>query len=196
MARRILHTVILLLAAACCATAGTADDEVKRNRDSALLLIKQGNYPDALTYFQKALAISPQDPTINSGIGNVYAAMKQCDKGIPYLHKAQAVAPNDETALFGLGACYMDLQKHEQAIPYLEKVVALRPDQPKPANVLAVAYVRRGIAFGRDGQNDNARKWVQKALELFQRIGNAQGVSDMEQMLRTIPKDAPTATPQ
>ncbi len=172
----------------CPAGFATDREEVRRYVETANAHIRQRHYEEALHDFEQALKLDPENGQANSGMGNVYAGLKQCEKGVPYLEKALAVNGNDETAIFGLGACYMDLQQHEKAIPYLMRIVKMRPDYVKASEILAVAYVRRGVVYGRQGQNDKAREALQSALALFEKIGNTVRADELKQMLKDMPK--------
>lgn len=183
----ILIFIIISLALLCPAISGADSDDVKKYLDTATAYTRQRNYQAALHYFQEALKLEPDNGWANAGIGNVYAAIQQCDKGIPYLEKALAMNPHDDTALFGLGACYMDLQEHEKAIPYLQRAIQIRPDNVKASEALAVAYVRRGVLYGREGQNDKARVSLQAAISLFENTGNRARANELRQLLKEIP---------
>ena len=172
----------------CPASLAAEREEVRRYLDTAKAHIRQHHYEEALQDFEQALKRDPENGRANSGMGNVYAALKQCEKGVPYLEKALAVDGNDETAIFGLGACYMDLQQHEKAIPYLMRIVKMRPDYAKASEILAVAYVRRGVVYGRQGHNGQAREAIQSALALFEKIGNTTRADEVKQMLKDIPE--------
>ena len=166
---------------------GAEETDVDRNIRTATHYIDQHDYPQALAYMQRALRDDPESARANSGMGNLYAGMHQYEKAIPYLEKALHLDPTDPTVFFGLGACYMDLQQHEQAIPYLEQLVKMRPRDVKPTEMLAVAYVRRGATFGKQGKNPQAKAAIQAAVALFQRTGNTARVNELTAMLKAIP---------
>ena len=166
-----------------------AESESEQDQRTAIRYIAQHDYPQALVYMQKALERDPKSVKANSGMGNLYAGMHQYEKAIPYLEKALSLDPNDPTVLFGLGACYMDLQQHERAIPYLEKIVKLKPNEQKPSEVLAVAYVRRGATYGRQGKNRQAKASIQSAIALFRKIGKTARVDELTAMLKDIPTE-------
>ena len=167
--------------------AQAAESDVEQNLHTAARYIQQHDYQQALVYTQHALTLDPNSAKANSGMGNLYAGLHQYDKAIPYLEKALSLDPKDPTALFGLGACYMDLQQHEQAIPYLEQAVKLRPRETKPSEVLAVAYVRRGATYGRQGDNQHAKASIRSAINLFQKTKNTERVHELVEMLNHIP---------
>ena len=161
-----------LFLAACLLQAGlaqAAESQAEQDLRTAARYIQQRDYQQALAHTQKALALDPKSAKANSGMGNIYAAMHQYGQAIPYLETALRLHPNDPTALYGLGACYMDLQQHEQAIPYLEKAVKIRPREAKLAETLAVAYVRRGAIYGRQGQQRKARASIHRRSPSFKK---------------------------
>ncbi|WP_395403768.1 tetratricopeptide repeat protein [Pseudoduganella sp. UC29_106] len=53
-------------------------------------LYVMGKESQALPMFERAIALSPDDPAINYNIGLMYAKQKQYDKALPYAQKAYA----------------------------------------------------------------------------------------------------------
>ena len=162
--------------------------EVTEQLKAGSASVAQHQYQNALDTFQKALQLDPNSAAANSGIGNLYAGMRQCDKGIPYLQKALSINPREGTALFGMGACYMDLQQHEAAIPYLQKAIQVYPNNTAATKALAHAYVRRGVIAARQGQNQPAKAAFESALKFFQQLGDARGIADMQEALSRVAK--------
>ena len=178
--------VVLVVGAATLRAAERSN--VKQYLRTASEFAAQHQYQEALGDFQKALELAPNSAAANSGMGNLYAGMRQCDKGIPYLQKALSIDPREGTALFGMGACYMDLQQHEAAIPYLQKALQVYPNNTAASKALAHAYVRRGVIAARQEQNQPATAAFQSALKLFQQLGDAKGIADMQEALNHLAK--------
>ena len=64
----------------------------------------------------------------------------------------------------------------------------MRPSARKASDILAVAYVRRGAVYGRQGQNGKAREAIQAALALFEKTGNTARADELRQMLHDMPQ--------
>lgn len=164
-----------------------SENEVEKYLNTAATYILQKDYQNALIYFQKVIEIDQNNSRALSGIGNTYAALQQQDKAIPYLEKAIFLSPNDDTAYFGLGACYMDLQQHNKAIPYLQKAIEIRPDNTKAQKILAIAFVRTAVEYGKAQQNQKAKEYIKSAIGIFERIGNVYRANELKETLKEMP---------
>lgn len=65
------------------------DQSSHYNDTKGFILFQQGNYPEALVWFQRALTISPNDKLIVEHIGDAYLQLNDKEKAIDYLKKAK-----------------------------------------------------------------------------------------------------------
>jgi Tfp pilus assembly protein PilF len=89
---------------------------------------ERGNFSKAGTYFQTALRLDPQNPTIL----NYYAAMLvrtgNADQALTYAERAVRIAPDSPDALAVLGYAQFAADRNKDAIRSWKKSLALRPD--------------------------------------------------------------------
>lgn len=76
----------------------TQNDQSSHYNDTkGLILFQQGNYQDALSWFQKAAAISPNDKLIVEHIGDAYLQLNEKEKALEYLQKAKVLGSTNKT---------------------------------------------------------------------------------------------------
>lgn len=66
----------------------------------------QGNYSDALSYFTKYHALSPDDSLRNYDLGNVFLQLHDYDKAITAYQRAISNSASFDLAYYNLGVCY------------------------------------------------------------------------------------------
>src|SRR5215212_1797923 len=89
---------------------------------------EQGMYEEAIVYFDRALAIDPNDidALINKGIA--LDGLRRYQEAILYYDSALAIDPNDIDALINKGADLYNLGRHEEAIGYFDRALAIDPN--------------------------------------------------------------------
>lgn len=75
----------------------------------------QGNYRDALVYFTKYHALSPDDSLRNYDLGNVFLQLQEYDKAIAAYQRAIANSASFDLAYYNLGVCYARTGKGAEA---------------------------------------------------------------------------------
>src|SRR2546428_690044 len=131
------------------------DEYYKRAND----LFDQGNYLDAIFFYNKAIAI---DQTSINALYNKALALDKLGKtseAISYYNKVLAIAPNDTDTLNNIGADLHSLGKHEEAISYYNKVLAITP------NDIGALY-NIGLALDSLGKHDKATFYYNKILAI------------------------------
>jgi tetratricopeptide (TPR) repeat protein len=92
----------------------------------------QGNYPDALVYFKKYQALSPDDSLRNYDLGNVFLQMQEYGKAIDAYRRSVANSISFDEAYYNLGICYIRTGRQKEAEEIYELLV-------KKNNYLAVS---------------------------------------------------------
>jgi tetratricopeptide (TPR) repeat protein len=80
-----------------------------RSRDAAA-------YKTSLDYYQKALALNPQDPSSHNGIGYAYLQGGEPDKAIPHFEMALKLTPDYSSALYNLSQAAFKAGNFEKAL--------------------------------------------------------------------------------
>jgi tetratricopeptide (TPR) repeat protein len=94
------------------------------------LLYKYRYYDEALECFQRAQALSPNQPDVNENIANVYLGLMDVDRAINQFQQALTKEPNRLSALMGIGQAYQESGNEAEALKLCDHIVALFPDKP------------------------------------------------------------------
>jgi tetratricopeptide (TPR) repeat protein len=109
-----------------------------------ILSAREGKTDEAIGYFQKSLAISPDHAVAVRNLGNAYRQKKDWDAARKTLEHALALNPEDAEANYGLGMVYAQLNDTSRAYEFLQKALAARPAYPEALNNLGILYLRTG----------------------------------------------------
>ena len=102
------------------------------------LLELQGKYPESVTMYQKALALSPNDYTAWGNLASGYMwspgghehAIEAYRKAIELAEVTRKETPEDPLLLAVLGGYYAAVGDADHSLPLLRQAVALSPDNP------------------------------------------------------------------
>jgi len=117
--------------------------QLKTNPKDFDTLAKLGNlyydsqvYPQAIEYYEKALAVQPGNADVRTDLGTSYWYTGDADKAIANFEKALAVRPNHPGTLFNLGIVKWQGKKDPKAAVVIwEKLLATNPDYPQKDQV-------------------------------------------------------------
>ena len=107
------------------------------------ILAKLGNlfydgqaYPQAIEYYEKAVAVQPGNADVRTDLGTSYWYTGDADKAIASFEKALAVRPNHPGTLFNLGIVkWQGKNDPKAAVVIWEKLLATNPDYPQKDQV-------------------------------------------------------------
>ncbi|HEY4176640.1 MAG TPA: tetratricopeptide repeat protein [Kofleriaceae bacterium] len=130
--RQVVFAASLLTAGAALAlpTVAFAQRASEGDDESAALVaqgradLKKGNYNDAATALDQAIALNPRRVEAYVLRSAVYAAKKEYAKGVELMRRAQALSPNDEEVLTALGSQLVLSGNTDEGVPILQGVVA------------------------------------------------------------------------
>ncbi|CAF1029056.1 unnamed protein product [Adineta steineri] len=165
----------------------TKDDKSKAPFYHQLGTIKanQGKYQEALTLYEKSLAIyqktfSPNDPELAKSYGNigeVHRHMGNYPKALSSHEKAieirqQSLPPNhpDLAASYNnIGNVHYNMGDYPKALSYYEKDLEIRQQSLPPNHPdLASSYNNIGMVYHKIGNYSKALSSHEKALEIYQ----------------------------
>ncbi|HEY4055875.1 MAG TPA: tetratricopeptide repeat protein [Kofleriaceae bacterium] len=86
--------------------------------------LKKGNYTDAASALDQAIALNPRRVEAYVLRSAVYAAKKEYKQGVELMRRAQALSPNDEEVLTALGSQLVLSGDTDAGVPILQGVVA------------------------------------------------------------------------
>jgi len=105
----------------------------------------QENYASALTYFQKATEVNPQDSNSWFKVGYCYGQLGYYQDSINTCKMAINLKPDNADAYLFLGFAYSKIGRWQESIESLKKSIKFNPD-------IDVAYFMLAIAYGELGQ--------------------------------------------
>lgn len=142
-----------------------------------LTQMAKGAYPFALDYFQRALAYTPNYPTLEVNLGIAYGATHQPVQAVQHFVRALQLDPHNDEAHFYYGRWLYQSGALNAAIEQLQQAVALNPSRVAPRDLLAEA-------FGVDGDEAQAQAEARDTLRI------APGDSEAERILAEANSDA------
>lgn len=74
-----------------------------------------GQYPKAITYYEKILEVEPKNTNVQSDLGTSYFYTKEYDKAIEHFNKAIEADKKNLNARYNLGVAYKDQGKKDLA---------------------------------------------------------------------------------
>ncbi|MBK9249547.1 MAG: tetratricopeptide repeat protein [Ignavibacteria bacterium] len=145
-------------------------------------------YPQALTYYQKALAIYEEignkkgtgGTMVNIGI--VYGALGQNAIALEYYEKALPIFDEigeklfKANALTSIGDVYQNLLDSPQALTYFQKALAIY-EEIGIKHGIATNLGNIGIVFANLSDYPQALTYFQKALAIYEEIGSKNGIA-------------------
>jgi cytochrome c-type biogenesis protein CcmH/NrfG len=110
--------------------------QLQSNPNDADTVIRLGNlyydsksYPQAISYYEKALAMQPKNADVRTDLGTAYWYTGDADKAIASFEKALAIRPNHPDTLFNLGIVRWQGKKDPKgAVVAWEKLLETNPN--------------------------------------------------------------------
>jgi len=121
---------------------------------------KQGKYAVAISNFDKAIELDPDDADTYFNRGNAYDELGQSTKAFSDYNKAIQLNPRQPLAYYNRGTAYRDLEQYERALLDFTEAIKLNPK-------FAEAYLNRGIVYEHLGQPNKATADFSRAFELI-----------------------------
>ena len=129
---------------ACMYAQGAGDSSVEVMVALGSLYRGIGDHGYALSMFQSALEISPNDAEVNSGLGSTLRAMGDLDEAVRLQRRAIELDPAYWRYYWNLGATLVELGQLEAAVKKFRHAIRLEPGSPVPYNSLGGVYWLQG----------------------------------------------------
>ena len=143
----------------------------------------RGRGPEGVTEIKAALALSPDNPVIETALAEALLEAHDLDEALPLLERLNGEHPSDALLSFMYGDALLQSQQMERAIPVLERTVTLK-DAPVSARAsLGRAYVQVGRyeealshlnAAATEDQDGDTHYQLARALQALGRAAEAQ----------------------
>jgi Tfp pilus assembly protein PilF len=127
--------------------------------NSGLYYYDQGDYENALMYFNMAIMSQPSMGEAYNDRGLVYYTMGEIDNAMQDFNKAIELLPDPSIAYSNRGSLYLFQGNHAQALADLDTAIELSPR-------LAKAFHNRGLTYLDLGSYDQAIVDFNQAIEL------------------------------
>jgi tetratricopeptide (TPR) repeat protein len=115
-----------------------------------------GEYQDALEYYDRALAIDPDNVSALDGKGAALFYLGREEEAIVNFDRALAIDPDDTNALTNKGTALAGLGRYEEAIGYFDRILTIDPNY-------IPALVNKGAALGNLGRHQEAMEYFETA---------------------------------
>jgi predicted negative regulator of RcsB-dependent stress response len=120
-------------------------------------LYEQSRSDEALTAYDKAVALAPNLAQAWLGRGNVFCEFKRFDEALAAYDRAATLNPDLANELVGRGNVFCELKRFDEALAAYDRAVALKPD-------MANGLVGRGNVFCQLKRFDEALAAYHQAL--------------------------------
>lgn len=127
--------------------------------DLALALATVGRVNESVAACQRAAALAPNVPEIQSNLGNALQMAGRLDEAVEAYAKALALKPDYTDAKLNLAHAHTTLGAFDRALALLEPIVAAQPE-------LYPALVNLGTALHGKGDLDGATAAYRRALDV------------------------------
>lgn len=109
-----------------------------------------GMYPQAVGFYEQALAIRPDDPDVLTDLGICYQSMRDNDRALALFAQAQAIDPKHWQSLYNsIVVMAFQVGRLDEADAALRRLESIQPGMPQTAElVAAVAQERSRRAAG------------------------------------------------
>jgi tetratricopeptide (TPR) repeat protein len=149
-----------------------------------LALAGRNRFDEALTHYQKALEIKPDNAEVHNNLGLALAGHGQLDEALAQFGKAVDIKPGYAEAQYNLGAVLATRGKVDEAIVHFRKVLEIKPDY-------AMAHYNLGRSLAKRGEFDEALVHLSKAKEINPNDAEARRSVDgvlaqRERLMRTL----------
>ncbi|MHB9074158.1 MAG: M48 family metalloprotease [Desulfobaccales bacterium] len=111
----------------------------------ALALAKLDRDNEALTAFQRAVQLAPDNPLIKRDLAIFYFDHNKFAEAQQSFNELSVRYPQDDVSLYYLGRIYQEQKKTDQALPLFEKVHKLNP-------TFSDVYYNLGTLYGQKGK--------------------------------------------
>ncbi|MGB5986179.1 MAG: tetratricopeptide repeat protein [Desulfobacterales bacterium] len=124
-----------------------------------VLFAEQGRFDSALHWFQKGIAIDPENASLHGNLGNLYRRFGKTDKARRAFRCTLELDPDNIAAKLNLGSLEYEQGRMEFAERLIQEIIECEPRR-------AVAYSNLGVVLKAQGKLVEARQAFQTAIRL------------------------------
>lgn len=112
--------------------------------EAGFLYAEKGRLPDAISAFERSLALKPDDAATLFNLGFALQRGHRHEDAIGRFERAIELQPNLDRAWYGLGLSLAHVERHAEAATKFQEAARLQPLNPYPRYQLAGAWFRQG----------------------------------------------------
>jgi len=124
-----------------------------------LNFLEKDDYATALSLFEEAARLNPNNATARFYIGVCNLATGEPEEAIKSFYSTIRITPDYAEAYYGLGIAYDELKNYSEAVEYYKKAIQLNPN-------FSEAYNNIGISYSYLGKYSDAVECFKKAVSL------------------------------
>jgi tetratricopeptide (TPR) repeat protein len=109
-------------------------DNASAWRCYAAALRRLNRYEEALTAYDKAIALDPNESYAYSSKGGALCEIGRYQEALAVNDKAISINPHNNYAYTGRGDALYDMVRHEEALAAYDKAISIDPSDPSPYN--------------------------------------------------------------
>jgi len=127
-------------------------------RDTAITLMQQQRFAEALPLFLRLIESNPDDWSLFYMAGQCYRFADNVPEAVHALKKAADLNPGEAQVFLALGIAYQLTEDYRSAVVSLEQAIRLEPQ-------LFSAYNSLGLTYRKSGEFGKALEWYSRAAE-------------------------------
>jgi tetratricopeptide (TPR) repeat protein len=163
------------------ASAGNRTARAERVLQEAAVLMRHGNFEEAVRRYRAALKLAPQDSDVHYNLGIALARAGRHEEALASLRRSLAIGPGAADAHVNIGDSLQALGRHADAIASYAQALVLQPD-------LAEAHNNGGNALQALGRYAEALPRYEKAIAA--RPGYAVAICNLGNTLRALDRQS------
>lgn len=150
---------------------------------NAVTLVVNGQYAQAIGYYEKAIEQQPNDGYLNYSLGNVYQLLGDAERAIEQFRAATQKQPFDPELHYALALALLGQDRKEEAVPSLMKAAELSPNDYMmliqiQSTLTNLGYTEEAATV--QGYIDDLLNRYQQQLQAPQQEGETDGAAEDE----------------
>jgi len=143
---------------------------------AASLRAKGGDVPGAIAFLESLLDEAPEDAEVLYNIGVIHGEAKNVEEAIRYMQIVLGLNPDHAGALNYVGYTFAERgQNLDEAEAMIARALELRPDDGYITDSLGWVYYKRARPLLEQGNTQEARLWLDRAVEELERAAQLTG---------------------
>lgn len=122
----------------------TIPSAAKKQYELGLKFVSKGNFQQAATHFQEAVAIYPEYLAARNDLGAQYLKLKQIDEAEKHFEIVLRNDPKNFNAKFNMGLVQVERRNYVEAIALLQQAIAIDSTRPVARLWIGIAKLEMG----------------------------------------------------